>query len=388
LDLLARHYLPPAMNGKFLIWGTVLLSVTVLLQACSLQTAPTAGFEPTTTLDSTQLPSVPEATATAASFEDDAQKPTREPTPTVWPPVFDLWSLEDIRSLDSFVVTVNERNTVNGQLTMRTFTIGYIQEPYSAYHVNEYQGGVDRTYVVNDRTYELTGSGDWYISAGKQDGLFSEADPARNAGKLVEARFAGETEYEGIAAYHFVLDPASSTESTTDYQLEGELYRAREGNYILFSHWRETSKQGDFSQTYEVTSTLKSINQLPEISLPADMEEMVSTAELPFELGLPLPPDSTFRGMIRYKHGIGVDLYSFSTPKTTIEEFLGFYRDQPSVDGWSVSHVGHVSLHQDDCEFTRECVIINKGSTQVVLYYNGASIRAEFDWRHLYSPLN
>jgi hypothetical protein len=193
LDLLARHYLPPAMNGKFLIWGTVLLSVTVLLQACSLQTAPTAGVEPTTTLDSTQLPSVPEATATAASFEDDAQKPTREPAPTVWPPVFDLWSLEDIRSLDSFVVTVNERNTVNGQLTMRTFTIGYIQEPYSAYHVNEYQGGVDRTYVVNDRTYELTGSGDWYISAGKQDGLFSEADPARNAGKLVEARFAGET---------------------------------------------------------------------------------------------------------------------------------------------------------------------------------------------------
>jgi hypothetical protein len=32
-------------------------------------------------------------------------------------------------------------------------------------------------------------------------------------------------------------------------------------------------------------------------------------------------------------------------------------------------------------------VILNKGSTQVILYYNGSSIRAEFDWPHLYSPL-
>jgi hypothetical protein len=122
--------------------------------------------------------------------------------------------------------------------------------------------------------------------------------------------------------------------------------------------------------------------------LPADMEEMVSTADLPFELGLPLPPDSTFSGMIRYENGIGVDLYSFSTPKTSIEEFLSFYRDLPSTDGWTVSHVGHVNLHQDDCEFIRECVIINNESTQVVLYYNGGSIRAEFDWPHLYSPLD
>ena len=95
----------------------------------------------------------PEATATP--------KPTSEPTPTVWPPVFDFWSLEDIRSLDSFVATVSEKNTVNGLLTERTFTVGYIREPFSAYQWLEYYSGMDRTYVVNDRTYALTGSGDW-----------------------------------------------------------------------------------------------------------------------------------------------------------------------------------------------------------------------------------
>jgi len=91
--------------------------------------------------------------------------------------------------------------------------------------------------------------------------------------------------------------------------------------------------------------------------------------------------------MIRYKNGIGVDTYTLTTPTTSIEEFLNFYRALPPTDGWTVSHVGHVTLHENDCEFTRECVIINKGSTQVILYYNGGSIRAEFDWPHWYSPL-
>ena len=71
----------------------------------------------------------------------------------------------------------------------------------------------------------------------------------------------------------------------------------------------------------------------------------------------------------------------FTAPKISVDEFLDFYRNLPPTDGWEVTHVGHVNLHQDDCEFTRECVIIRKGSAQVVLYYSGGgSIRAEFDW--------
>jgi hypothetical protein len=138
---------------------------------------------------------------------------------------------------------------------------------------------------------------------------------------------------------------------------------------------------------YEVTESLSSINGLTEIELPADMTEMVKAANLPAELSLPLPEGSAPYQMIRYKNGIGVDLYFFTAPTMSIDEFLDTYRNLPPTDGWEVTHVGHVNLHQDDCEFTRECVIIRKGSTQVVLYYNGGSIRAEFDWPHLYRPL-
>jgi hypothetical protein len=178
-----------------------------------------------------------------------------------------------------------------------------------------------------------------------------------------------------------------TTNGDTSDELEGDFYLAKEGNYVLYSHSKETSSQGNFKQVVEVTESLSSVNQLTEIKIPADMTNMVKAANLPAELGLPLPEGSAPYGMIRYKNGIGVDLYTFTAPTISIDEFLNYYRKLPPTDGWEVTHVGHVNLHQDDCEFTRECVIISKGSTQVVLYYNGGSIRAEFDWPHLYHPL-
>jgi hypothetical protein len=351
--------------------------------------APTQNIEgePIASAEPTRVASV-EATAEPTATSQPTLQPTLGPTATVWPPTFVPWSLQDIRELDSFVVTINEKNTVNGQLTELTNTVGYIKEPYSAYNENKYYSGVDRTYAIDDWTYSLTGSGDWYISAGSNDDLFSRADiPAGNTEKLADAQFAGQEDFQGIPAYHFVLDPVNSTDANISSQLEGDFFLAQNGNYVLYSHWKETSSQENFTQIYEVTESLSSINQLTEIALPADMTEMVAAAKLPGEMGLPVPGNSAVNGMIRYKHGIGVDLYFFSNPKISADEFLDFYRNLPTTDGWEVTHVGHVSLHQDDCEFTRECVIINKGGTQVVLYYDGASIRAEFDWPHLYSPL-
>ncbi|HSB03362.1 MAG TPA: hypothetical protein VLE49_22115 [Anaerolineales bacterium] len=363
-----------------------ILLCALLLQACSPAPIP-INRETTASAAPTLVASV-EATAapTATSQPTATPPPTVGPTATVWPPVFDLYSFNDIRDLDSFVVTINEKNTVNGKLTELTNTIGYIKEPYSAYNQNKYAGGVDRTYVVDGWTYSLTGSGDWYISAGSNDDLFSKADiPAANTEKLGEAQFAGQEDFQGIPAYHFVLAPVA--EANTNSQLEGDFYLAQDGNYVLYSHWKETSSQGNFTQVYEVTESLSSINQSMEIKLPADMQAMAAAVKVPAEMGLPLPENSALERMIRYKSGIGVDLYYFGIPKMSDDEFLNFYRQLPTTDGWKVTHVGHVRLHQDDCEFTRECVMISKGSTQVILYYDGFSLRAEFDWPHLYSPL-
>lgn len=355
----------------------------LLLQACSPAPIPTINRDQTASAEPTLV-----ASAEATAKPTASPQPTPGPTATVWPPTFDPWSLQDIRDLDSFVVTINEKNTINGQLTELTNTIGYIKEPYSAYHHNEYTAGVDRTYVADGWTYSLTGSGDWYISAGSNDDLFFKANiPAGNTGKLVEAEFAGLEDFQGIPAYHFVLVPVNSAEANKNYQLDGDFYLAQDGNYVLFSHWKETSSQENFTQVYDVTQALSSINQLIEIQIPADMQEMVTAAQLPAEMGLPLPGNSVVNRMIRYKHGIGVDLYFYTNPNISIDEFLDFYRQLPTTDGWQVTHIGHVNLHEDDCEFTRECVMISKGSTQVILYYNGTSLRVEFDWPHLYSPL-
>lgn len=354
----------------------------MLVSSCAapaLVPTPTASAEP---------PRVPPTEVPARVME--TPRPTQGPTATVWPPVFDPWALGDIRELDSYTITVNEKNTVNGQLTELTTTIGYIQEPYSAYRVIEFAQGSDRTYQVDGRTYSINGGGDWYLSTRTdQNDVFFKADiPAGNTGKLVGALFAGQEDFQGIPAHHFVFEqPASTSEPNKSYALEGDLYVAQNGNYVLYSHWKETSSQENFSQVYEVTAGLSSINQLTEIALPSDLSEMKTAMDLPLELGLPLPPESTLDGMIRYRSGIGVDLYTFRTPPANLEDFPEYYRNLPPTDGWTVSHVGHVNLHESDCEFTHECVIIQKGSTQVILYYNGVNIRAEFDWPHLYSPL-
>lgn len=348
----------------------------------ALAPTPTASAEPTL-VPPTDVPA--RATATP--------RPTQGPTATVWPPVFDPWALGDIRALDSFTATINEKNTVNGQLTELTITIGYIKEPYSAYEVTEFADGNDRTYLVDGRTYHINGGGDWYLSTRttrtSENDVFFKADiPAGNTEKLAGARFAGQEDYQGIPTNHFVFEQTASTsEPNAGYALEGDFYLAQDGSYVLYSHWKETSSQEDFVQVYEVTEALSSINQLTEITWPSDLWEMKTAMALPPELGLPLPPDSATDGMIRYRAGIGVDLYSFRTPKRSPDDFLEYYRNLTPTDGWTVSHVGHVNLHENDCEFSRECVILNKGSTQVILYYNGVTIRAEFDWPHLYSPL-
>jgi len=367
---------PTRLTAKFL------LIFSIFLSSCGPVAAETAtGQIAQSTAGQTNSNAV-EATAT--------RRPTPAPTATVWPPVFDLYALEDIRALDSFVVKVDLKNTVNGDLTEQIFTIGYIKEPFSGYEILEFTHGVAKTYVVDGRTYADNGSGDWYLYGYPKNSFLFQVDiPTGNTSQLVDAQFAGLEEYEGIPAYHFVLEPTTSTtDNDTTLVLEGDFYVTQTGNYVLYSHWKQTSKQGDFNQIYEVTEALSSINQLTEITLSGVFLEMQTALNLPVELKLPLPPDTNLYEMIRYKGALGIDYYTLTTPKISKDEFLDFYRNLAPTDGWTVTHIGKVSVHENDCEFSGDCVIIKNGSTQVVLYYNGAYIRAEFDYRHIYSPLS
>ncbi|MEX2143162.1 MAG: hypothetical protein WD740_01090 [Anaerolineales bacterium] len=360
-----------------------LVALSLMLASCSpAAAAPTA--VPATAVQATTAP----PTSDPASA---TQPPTQAPSATPWPPVFDINKLGDIRELDSFIVTINLKNTVNGDLTEINTTIGYIREPFSAYAWLDLGTDDTKTYVVGGTVYDVNNFGNWYLSTQANQNLLYQADiPASNTGGLVGAQFAEQVEFEGIPAFHYILDKTDNppNELNVKSDIEGDFYVAVDGNYVLFSHSMRNTSQGDFHQVYEITQTLSSINQLSEITLPADFLPMEAALALPQDLGLPLPGGSEMTGMIRYNSGgIGVDYYTYSASVSNNDEFLEFYRNLAATDGWTVSHVGKVKVHYE-CEYSRDCVIINKGSTQVILFYKSYTIGADFDWKHVYSPLN
>jgi hypothetical protein len=367
-------------------------TIAILVFMLALFIASCGPASATTAPDSATTEEATLAQATEEAVEATATtKPTQGPTATVWPPVYDPNKLGDIRQLDSFIVTVNIKNTVNGDLTETTNTMGYIREPFSAYSLLDLGSDDTKTYVVGGRTYEENNSGDWYLSTDANNSLLFAADiPAGNTGGLLDAQFAGQEEFQGIPANHFILEKTDDppNESNVKSDVEGNFYLAQDGNYVLYSHSKRTTTQGDFTQVYEVTQAMSSINQLTEITLPPDFLPMDVALDLPENLGLPLPPGTTLAGMIRYNSGgIGVDYYSYRTSVKNNDEFLEFYRNLTPTDGWTVVHIGKVSLHESDCEFSQDCVIIKKGNMQVVLTYKGSAVKAEFDWPHLFSPL-
>src|ERR1041384_6581707 len=145
------------MFAKASLFVRSLLCV-LLLQACNPATIQTITPEPTVSASASVGPTlVPSVEATAVPAPTATLPPTVGPTATVWPPAFVPWSLQDIRELNSFVVTIDEKNTNNGQLTELINTIGYIKELYGAYNENKYAGGVDRTYTIDAGTSPFTG---------------------------------------------------------------------------------------------------------------------------------------------------------------------------------------------------------------------------------------
>ena len=339
-----------------------------------------AGATATTVLGEASQAPVTEPAAETATAE-----PTAGPTATVWPPVYDVNSLGDISDQDSFIVTINEQNMVQGQLTERTLTMGYIKEPFAGYFINQYSIGVEKTYVVDGRSYTLTGTGDWYIEERDVNVLDQANLPEANTGDLAAAVFVGEEEYEGTPAYHFVLEQVKLPDSR--YTMEGEFYLAKEGNYVLYSQWKSAASETDY---FQLSTTFSSINQLSEITLPAEMQGMPAAAEVPFELALPLPPESEWESMVSYRStGVlsGIDNHYFTMPGMDEAEFLDFYRNLPETDGWKVTHIGFVTKHSQQCADMHECVIINKGSTQVVFALEGSNLVAEFDWNHVFAPI-
>ena len=360
----------------------------------SATTASPPTVSSTTVSPATQPATTPPATQVATS----AQPTTAGTTVPAGPPVFDPRTLGDNRALPSLVLTVTVANTNGGQLNETVTTTGFIKEPLSAYELATYSyaGTTDglRRYLVNGRSYEENQFGDWYLfEAGSRaapdysDGLDLRAGTL--AGVLT-ADFAGEAELAGIAANHFVFDEtdlanySAYSPDNPSPTVGGDFYLAREGNYILATHSKESSP----GRTYEVTEALSSIGQVGEIALPAELAPMTQALDLGVELAGLLPPGAALSAMVRYRNGIGVDYYTYRASVRTNDELLAFYRALPPTNGWSVSHIGHVKPHLEkiNCETSVDCVIMRNGGEQIVVSFGG-TITIEHDHQHVFSPV-
>ncbi len=326
--------------------------------------------------------------------------PTTSAAPTTseppGPPTFDPQRLGDILELPSFVLTITVDNTNNGQLNHNGTTFGYTKEPMAMYRLNEFGAdyGGTRSYMVNGRYFDENQFGDWtlYETGSRSTPKLANSRELHSEISLsvLTAQLVGQEDYSGVPANHFVFDETN----TTNYSyytpekpsptVEGEFYLAQEGNYVLYAHYKETSP----GRVYEVTETMSFIGFVDPIALPDDMAPMAQALDLGDSLTSLLPPGSALSGLLRYKSGIGIDYYAYTTPTRNNDDLLEFYRTTLLPGGWSVTHIGYIALHLEpnNCETRNECVILQNSGEQLVVSLAG-TIMLEYDRQHVFSPL-
>ncbi|HSB90869.1 MAG TPA: hypothetical protein VLD63_12680 [Anaerolineales bacterium] len=380
------------MKSKLQSAAVSLSIVGLFLSACG-QSSPTTAPDAVAGVDATltQPPSVAangtDAPAVAATVTD---APVLEPTATVYPPVYNPETLGNIHELSSFTMTTTSKRIEDGDLVVdQKEAIEYIQEPFS---IHQTHGGWTATYVIGDRSYErINGGKGWKFSVGPGQGK----DILPNAWESVlglisdveTAQFAGQEDFAGIPANHFRFDltnfrvpyVAAGVAYNEWKDVEGELYLAQDGNYLLYFHSKASgtfhAEDGTTSeQTQEKTLELSSVNQLAGIAVPTDFD-------LELELGLPLPEGSTLSEILYYNDGFLPYYYTYVTPVISFEEFLEFYTSMAPTNGWTFSHSGEVANNVNcDAAYTDlDCVILEKGNRQAILYYREGWIGADYE---------
>ena len=382
-------------------------TVGLVLAGCGTDETPSgqtpsaelAGASSTTPVTETSI--APSDTSPAPVTELTEKSPTPTTTGTTLasgPPVFNRQALGDSLMLASFVLTVTVANTNSGQLSENITTTGFIKDPLGISKLVTFSsvGATDgtRSYLVGGRSYEENQFGDWYLyeagSTTAPDYAVGLGLRSGTLGGVLSAKFVGQEDYAGVPSNHFVFDEtglasfASYSPENPSPGVEGDFYLALDGNYVLYTHSKETAP----NRIYEVTEALSSVGQVAEIVLPAELQPMVQALDVGVDLGGLLPPGASLSAMIRYSSGIGVDYYTYRTSVRTIDEFLSFYRTLAPTNGWTVAHIGHIKPHleQINCEIAVECVILNNGGEQIVVSFGGG-ITIEFDREHVFSPL-
>ena len=296
-----------------------------------------------------------------------------EPTQTVYPPVFDPNAIGDNRNLNSFILSRTIKRTEGSAVAVDILeTLGYIREPlvaYTTYQDKEKEYWINGWhYLQSDQGYAALLPFQSEVETLLRLADIREGEMSFRLGDdssmptLLSAQFVGPEEFNGMPVYHFSFD--ETNQSVYEYYVDnppipevaGDFYLTQEGNYLVYYHMTETTSE----YVQENTEELMSIDQLTEISLPADYPDLLLDPGLPF-------PDGTLLRSVGRNLSYDYDLYDYFMPATvTDEDFLDFYRQLVPANGWSLSSIEMISGNFY-CE-SQVCAILSKGSAQVILY--------------------
>ncbi|HQZ35268.1 MAG TPA: hypothetical protein PK020_12650 [Ilumatobacteraceae bacterium] len=343
------------------------------------------------TVSTTSAPDPAATTSSTMPATSVAPTTTQQPGP----PTYEPQQLGDSLDLDSFVLTITVDNTNSGELTHNGTTFAYTRQPEATYRIAEFgEYGGTRSYLINGRYFDENQFGDWNLY---EAGSRAVPKPSDNRelhseilASVLTAELVGHEDYAGVPANHFVFNETDTanysyyTPENPSPTVEGDFYLAQDGNYVLYAHSKESSP----GRVYEVTESMSFIGLVNQIALPDDMAPMASALDLGASLTSLLPPGSALSGLLRYKNGIGIDYFTYTTTAKSNDEVLDFYRTMPPTNGWSVTHIGHIATHLEpnNCETRNECVILQNGGEQLAISFAG-TILLEYDHQHIFSPL-
>ncbi len=363
--------------------AAVLAAVGLLLASC--------GDSASTSSSSATTPDQSVPARDGGNVSPTTSPVTAPPTTAADPTIFNPNKLGDRFALSSFALTVVETHSNNGALSGLTTSYGYTRNasgnPSGEFAEVQYSSGdSSKDYFVDGRTYQLNNQGYWYLF---ENGSLAAPDilnSAKNTYTLSDvstATYAGEEDFAGAPAYHFTFDQASVENGTT---LAGDFYIARDGNYVLYAHSRMVASGTGYELIDEYTETMSSVDALPAIVLPTDLLPLKDALDLGVSLGIPMPADGALDSMINYNSGgIGVYYYQFTSSWTNETNFVDYYKTLQPTNGWTVTHVGQVKDLDVYCG-DGNCAILKNGDQQLVLYFDGSNLHADFDREHRFGP--
>lgn len=254
-------------------------------------------------------------------------------------------SAQGFDTLDSYQMEMTIATTVSDTTQTIHATMIISTDPAQSQMSFSFEGMEDMAGMGNMSMTQIEGTSYMIVpefgcitsAAGETDDAFSNSlDANEFLEEIGEAQLVGEETINGIETLHYTFDETAVQDETTQFNsVQGDVYIAKEGNYIVRFRLEGEGPVGslgiamleeetDADQTIGlmvIEMNLTSINEPVEITIPAECGNSgVADSEYPvledaYESG-------SFGGIVTYK------------TDTPFADAVAFYQESLAADGW------------------------------------------------------